>query len=136
MTDNDSKFISNEFQEFCAYWKIKLSFLTPCYPQCNEQAKYSNKIIVNNLKKRSEAVKERWVEKLPGVLWAYRTTPKASTNESPFCLVDGTEAFILTGVIFLMLRVRDESQNSEAVTLSLDLLEEKREQDLIRMAFY
>ena len=39
-------------------------------------------------------------------------------------------------VISLMLRAWDKSKNYEAVTLSLDLSEEKKEQALIQMAYY
>ena len=46
------------------------------------------------------------------------------------------EVVIHTEVISPMLRARHENYNSEALTLSLDLLEEKREQALIRMAYY
>ena len=70
------------------------------------------------------------------VMTLYRTTPKISTGESPYSLVYRIEVVIPTEVISSTLRARDESQNSKAVTLSLNLLEEKREQTLIRMAYY
>ena len=70
------------------------------------------------------------------VMTPYRTTPKISTGESPYSLVYRIEVVIPTEVISSTLRARDESQNSKAVTLSLNLLEEKREQTLIRMAYY
>ncbi|KAL0440207.1 UNVERIFIED_CONTAM: hypothetical protein Slati_2503700 [Sesamum latifolium] len=38
--------------------------------------------------------KGQWVEELPRVLWAYRTTPRSAAGETPFCLVYGTEAII------------------------------------------
>ncbi|KAL0303245.1 UNVERIFIED_CONTAM: hypothetical protein Sradi_6192600 [Sesamum radiatum] len=38
--------------------------------------------------------KGNWVDELPGVLWAYRTTARKSTGESPFNLIYGTEAII------------------------------------------
>ena len=70
------------------------------------------------------------------MLWVYCTTLKSTIGESPYSLVYGTEAFILTEVISLTLRAKDESQNVEALTLSLDLLEEKREQALVGMTYY
>ena len=70
------------------------------------------------------------------MFWAYRMRSKASTSESSFSLVYRTEVVIPTKVISLMLRARDKSQNSEVVKLSLDLLEEKREQALIQIAYY
>ncbi|KAI3783284.1 hypothetical protein L1987_42361 [Smallanthus sonchifolius] len=56
----------------------------------------SNKIIVNNLKKRLGAKKGRWAEELPFVLWADRTTTKNEIGQTPFSLVFGTEAMIPT----------------------------------------
>ena len=46
------------------------------------------------MKKRLEKSKGAWADKLPGVLWSYRTTPCSSTGETPFSLAFGTEAVI------------------------------------------
>ena len=35
VTDNGPQFISFYFQDFCDEWGIKLTFLTPRYPQAN-----------------------------------------------------------------------------------------------------
>ena len=35
------------------------------------------------------------MDELPGVLWAYRTTPRRSTGISPFAITYGMEAIIL-----------------------------------------
>lgn len=35
-----------------------------------------------------------WANKLPQILWAYRTTPKTSTSETPFALAHGSEVMI------------------------------------------
>ena len=70
------------------------------------------------------------------MLRAYRTTPKSATDKSPYSLVYGMKVVIPTEIISTTLRGRDESQNVEALILSLDLLEEKREQALVWMAYY
>nr|XP_009798091.1 PREDICTED: uncharacterized protein LOC104244375 [Nicotiana sylvestris] len=44
--------------------------------------------------KRLKESKGNWPEVLPGILWAYRTTTKTSTGETPFSLVYGAEALI------------------------------------------
>ncbi|KAL0456811.1 UNVERIFIED_CONTAM: hypothetical protein Slati_1020300 [Sesamum latifolium] len=46
------------------------------------------------IKRRLERVGGNWAEELTSVLWAYRTTPRGSTGETPFSLVYGTEAII------------------------------------------
>ena len=77
---------------------IKLSFSFVTYPQGNDQAEASNKVIFSNIKKNMEDKKGAWVEELPKVLWAYRTTKRSSIGESPYAMVYGTEAIIPTEV--------------------------------------
>ncbi|RVW37234.1 hypothetical protein CK203_103125 [Vitis vinifera] len=50
------------------------------------------------LKKRLEQAKGKWVEELPGVLWAYRTTPGRPTGNTPFALTYGMDAVIPTEI--------------------------------------
>ncbi|RVX12436.1 hypothetical protein CK203_011820 [Vitis vinifera] len=45
------------------------------YPQSNGQAEATNKTLITALKKRLEQAKGKWVEELPGVLWAYEPHP-------------------------------------------------------------
>ncbi|KAG7572509.1 Ribonuclease H-like superfamily [Arabidopsis suecica] len=71
VTDNGPQFISNDFEDFCSAWGIKLSYSTPRYPQGNGQAEASNKTILSNLKKRLSARKGGWYDELQHVLWAY-----------------------------------------------------------------
>ncbi|KAL5575765.1 hypothetical protein UlMin_017464 [Ulmus minor] len=94
VTDNGSQFISFDFQDFCKEWGIQLSFSTPRYPQANGQAESTNKTVINIIKRRLEKAKGLWADELPGVLWAYRTTAKTSTGETPFSLAYGSEAVI------------------------------------------
>ncbi|CAE6199346.1 unnamed protein product [Arabidopsis arenosa] len=94
VTDNGPQFISNDFEDFCSAWGIKLSYSTPRYPQGNGQAEASNKTILSNLKKRLSARKGGWYDELQPVLWAYQTTPRRATGETPFSLVYGMEAVV------------------------------------------
>ncbi|KAI3761737.1 hypothetical protein L1987_52158 [Smallanthus sonchifolius] len=66
--DNGSQFIGKRTTNFCASWRIKMITSTPVHPQANGQAESSNKIIINNLKKRLGAKKGRWAEELPFAL--------------------------------------------------------------------
>ncbi|KAL0443888.1 UNVERIFIED_CONTAM: hypothetical protein Slati_2111500 [Sesamum latifolium] len=58
------------------------------------EVEVTNRILIQGIKRRLERVGENWAEELTSVLWAYRTTPRGSTGESPFSLVYGTEAII------------------------------------------
>ena len=49
---------------------------------------------MNGLKKRLDGAKGKWAKELPNVLWAYQTTPRRSTGETPFSLTYGAEAVI------------------------------------------
>ncbi|XP_038683037.1 uncharacterized protein K02A2.6-like [Tripterygium wilfordii] len=81
ISDNGTQFSNAKFKEFCGGYRIKNLYSTPAYPQCNGQAEASSKIILDGIKKRLESSKGRWVEELPSLLWAYRTTPRRSTEK-------------------------------------------------------
>ena len=70
------------------------------------------------------------MEYLAEVLWAYRTTRKSTTRETPFTLAFGTEAVTPVEVWLESPRVKfaNAERNEETLRLNLDLLEEKREQ--------
>ncbi|GMP45913.1 hypothetical protein CsSME_00014254 [Camellia sinensis var. sinensis] len=87
--------------------------------------------------KRQKA-KGKWAEELPHVLWAYRTTPQRSTGETPFSLAYGMEAVIPLEVGLPTIRSEnfDPDLNDEAITLELDLAEERREKTLVHIASY
>ncbi|XP_070052206.1 uncharacterized protein [Nicotiana tomentosiformis] len=116
--------------------EIKQITSAPYHPAANGQAESINKVIINNLKKRLEESKGKWPEVLPGVLWAYRTTTKTSTGETPFLLVYGAEALIpiVIGEPSTRYTHLTEEANKKEMRVDLDLLEERREASLIRMA--
>ena len=53
-----------------------------------------NKTIKHNLKTKLKNLKGRWVDDLLEVLWAYRTTTRSTTGETPFLLAKGCEAMV------------------------------------------
>ena len=123
------QFDSRDFREFCSDLGIKNRYSTPAYPQSNGQAEATNKAILNGLKKRLDGAKGRWAEELLSVLWAYWTTPRRSTGETPFSLTYGSEAVIPTEVTLCSARVTGfaPSQNDRLLVERLDLLEKYRE---------
>ncbi|RVW58115.1 Pro-Pol polyprotein [Vitis vinifera] len=98
IADNGPQFDSIAFRNFCSELNIRNSYSTPRYPQSNGQAEATNKTLINALKKRLEQAKGKWVEELPGVLWAYRTTPGRPTGNTPFALTYGMDAVIPTEI--------------------------------------
>ncbi|KAF5779193.1 putative integrase, catalytic core, ribonuclease H domain, ribonuclease H-like superfamily [Helianthus annuus] len=136
--DNGSQFIGSRTSNFCDSWGIKMITSTPVHPQANGQAESSNKIIINNLKKKLGSKKGKWAEELPYVLWADRTTPKNATGQTPFSLVFGAEAVIPTEMVIPTARTsaRDPEENATILAQDLDTIEEIRDLARIRMASY
>ena len=97
-----------------------------------------NKIIKFNLKTKLEERKGLWVEELSKVLWAYRTTSRTLTGETPFSLAYGAEAMIPLEVVVPSLRrsTYNPEENFALQRYELDLLEEKRDLAALRIASY
>ena len=80
------------------------------------------------IKTRLEGAKGIWPEELPSILWAYRTTARTPTGETPFRLTYGSEAVIPAEVGITSYRVHnhDEGRNDKAIRLYFDLVDEVR----------
>ena len=94
VSDNGPQFDNWAYRNLCQELKIKNLYSTPRYPQSNGQSKASIKTILTALKKRLDSAKGKWVDELPGVLWAYRMTARRPTNISPFALNYGMEVIV------------------------------------------
>uniref|UniRef100_A0A2N9HX21 Uncharacterized protein n=1 Tax=Fagus sylvatica TaxID=28930 RepID=A0A2N9HX21_FAGSY len=136
--DNGTQFTSKPFMKYCSELGIRNVYSSPTYPQSNGQAEASNKTVLDGIKKRLEDAKGRWVEELPNVLWTFRTTPRRSMGETPFSLAYGSEAVIPLEISLPTLRTSEwePTRNDLAQSQALDLLEERREQAMIRLASY
>ena len=93
---------------------------------------------MNGLKKRLDDAKGRWVEELPHVLWMYRTTPRKSTRETPFSMTYGAEAVIPLENGFPTMRSSafTSDGNDDLLKRNLDLIEERRENARVQLAYY
>ena len=123
---------------FCSELNIWNSYSTPRYPQSNGQAEATNKTLITALKKRLEQAKGKWVEELPGALWAYRTTPGRPTGNTPFALAYGMDVVIPTEIGLPTIRTDAAKQSDANMELgrNLDWTDEVRESAAIRMAYY
>jgi len=138
VSDNGPQFKSKKILDFCQKLGIRQSFSSVAHPETNGQAESSNKVILEGLKKRLEDSKGKWADELPSVLWAFRTTPRRSTGETPFSLTYGTEAIIPLEVSFPTLKTTqvEAGNNDEALEEALDFTQERREAALIHLAQY
>ena len=90
------------------------------------------------IKTRLEGAKGIWLEELPSVLWAYRTTTRTPTGETPFRLTYRNEAVIPAEIGLTSYRVdnHDEGKNDEVIRLQFDLVDEVRVTVEQRLALY
>ena len=90
------------------------------------------------IKTQLKGAKGIWLEELPSIPLAYRTTARTPTRETPFQLTYGSEAVIPAEVGLTSYRVHnhDESQNNKAIHLQLNLVDEVRATAKQRLAWY
>ncbi|XP_052288562.1 uncharacterized protein LOC127899263 [Citrus sinensis] len=126
------------FRDFCQNLRIELKYCSPTHPQSNRQVEAANKTIKRLLKTRLGEKNGAWVDELSGVLWAYRTTHKIATGETPFALAFEHEVVVPTEIGTTTHRTDNfnEQENDEQMCLNLDLLIEKREQAAEQSAIY
>ena len=90
------------------------------------------------IKTKLDDAKGAWPEELPNVLWAYRTTARTPTGETPFRLTYGTEAVIPVevGVTNTRRAAFSEERDDSELRINLDCLDEVRENSSSRMGNY
>ena len=97
-----------------------------------------NRILLKIIKTKLDGAKGAWLEELPNVLWAYTTTARAPTGETPFRLTYGTEAVIPVevGVTSTKRAAFSEEGNEDELRINLNCLDEVREKASNRMEKY
>ena len=76
LSDNAQSFRSELVDYLCKKVKIRHSFTTPYYPQCNGLNERFNGELIRMLTKMTEHHGRNWDLELPCALWAYRTNVK------------------------------------------------------------
>ncbi|KAK2998485.1 hypothetical protein RJ639_023954 [Escallonia herrerae] len=134
VVDNGKQFDNGKFRTFCSNLSIDLRFTSVAHPQSNGQTENMNRGILQGLKKKFNEAKGAWVDELPKVLWAYRTTPHSVTGEMPFSLCYGTKAMLPVEIGVPTIRALhfSELNNDVGLRANLDLVEEARTQAHIR----
>ncbi|XP_070036539.1 uncharacterized protein [Nicotiana tomentosiformis] len=133
--DNGSQFVGSKVSKFLEGLNIKRITSSPYHPSINGQVESTNKVTLQNLKKKLEDAKVKWPDEILVVLWAYWTTTKSSIGETLFLFVYGLEALIPVEVGEPTLRFSraNEEANNEVLLVKLDLLEEHRNMTYVRM---
>ena len=126
------------FRDFCLHFGIQNHYSLPAHPQANGQAEVANRSLLKIIKTRLEGAKGVWPDELPGVLWAYRTTMRTPTRETPFKLAYESDTVIPAEVHMANHRVMmyRNKDNEEQLYLNLDLINEVRADAEHRVAKY
>ncbi|GJW09010.1 reverse transcriptase domain-containing protein [Tanacetum coccineum] len=138
VTDNGAQLVSDPFKSWCTRFEIQQMNTAVAHPQANGLVERANRSLMEGIKTRLGREKAGWVDELPNVLWAHRTSIKQSNGETPFSLTYGSEAVIPAEIgmpSYRTLMIREEF-NEEEQRLNLDLLQERREAAAIREARY
>ena len=98
----------------------------------------TNRMLLKIIKTKLDNGKGAWPEELPNVLWAYRTTARTPTEETPFKLTYGTEAVIPVevGVTSVRRETFNEECNGDELRLNLDCLDEVKDKASSKMTKY
>ena len=142
ITDNGTQFTSELFGDYCEDMGIKLCFASPAHPRSNGQVERANAEILKGLKTKTFNILKKhgdsWIEELPAVLWANRTTPSRATGETPFFLVYGAEAVLPSELTLRSPRATMycEADQDQLHRDDLDYLEERRRRAALRAARY
>uniref|UniRef100_A0A2N9HNF1 Uncharacterized protein n=1 Tax=Fagus sylvatica TaxID=28930 RepID=A0A2N9HNF1_FAGSY len=94
VSDNGKQFDNPRFRQFSQELGIHNHYSSPGHPQANGQVEVTNRSLLKLIKTRLEGAKGLWPEELPSILWAYRTTVRIPTGETPFRMTFGSEAVI------------------------------------------
>ena len=117
VSDNGRQFDNAPFRDFCEQLRINNHYSSPSHPQANGQVEVTNRSLLKIIKTRLEGAKGIWPDELPDVLWAYRTTVRTPTRETPFKLANGSEAIILAEVHMASHRVKEYQAEENEVQL-------------------
>ena len=136
--DNRKQFDNPKFRQFSKELGIHNHYSSPGHPQANGQVEVTNRSLLKLIKTRLEGAKGLWPEELPSILWAYRTTVRIPTGETPFRMTFGSEAVVPVEIGLTTLRTStyNEQQNEEQLRLNLDLIDEVRGAAEARMKRY
>lgn len=140
ITYNVSNF--GKFKAFCWSQSTRVDFASVAHPRTNGQVERANGMILQGLKPRLmmdlEHAAGAWVSELPFVLWGLWTTPNRSTKFTPFFMVYGGEAIMLSDLLHssTWVQLYVEAKAKVAHQDGLNLLEEECELALTRSTIY
>jgi transposase InsO family protein len=105
MSDQGTHFINNIVEALIEEFTMYHQKSTPYHPQENGTVEAFNKILETTLMKICNVNRDEWDLRVPVVLWAYRTTYKKLSMQTPFKLVYGLEVVVPMEYLVPILRI-------------------------------
>ena len=98
----------------------------------------TNETLLKIIKARLDEAKGAWPKEFPNVLWAYKTTVRTPTEETPFSPTYGTKEVIPVevGITSMKQEVFHEGSNDDQLRINLDCLDESRDEASRKMVEY
>jgi hypothetical protein len=140
ITNLGTAFTGSTFWDFCQDNTIDAYYSLVAHPRCNGQVERVNGMILQALKDRiyddASNYANRWLAKLPHVIWGLRTQVSSAMCFSPFFLVYGSEAKLPTDIALGAPRIQfyEEGEAEKTHHVDLDNLEEHRLATVMRQA--
>jgi transposase InsO family protein len=110
-----SKMVKTIIQQYHIWHKVS----TPYHPQANGQVESTNKVLEVIMTKTIKENHTDWADRLLEALWAYKTSWRNTTENSPYDLIYGKQ--ILLPIEFQIKTFRMEAR------LGMDLLEAQKQ---------
>jgi transposase InsO family protein len=105
MRDKGTHFINKTIEALTEEFAVHHQKSTPYHPQVNGTIEAFNKILKTTLTKICSVNMDDRDLRVPAVLWAYRTTCKKLTMQTPFKLVYGLDAIVPMEYLVPSLRI-------------------------------